>query len=58
MEVKRVKTIRDVEDLPKGSSIKVTEETDDGYHGIWASMGGTFIVFIEKEHCEIIEMSE
>ena len=51
----KVKVIKDYHGLPKGSVVRVTEETKTLYKGLWTSMYGSFHTQVKKSYCEIIE---
>ena len=50
-----VKTIEDLEDLPKGSCIQVEFEDGEDYYGLWSFNCFTIPVIVPKSKCEIIE---
>ncbi len=47
----KVKTIEDIENLPKGSGIYVTKELKKHYKGLWSSMFGSYEVKVPKDKC-------
>jgi hypothetical protein len=50
-----VKIIEDTDDMPEGSVFYLEDVEGDYYLGLWASMGGTYEVKVEKKYCEIIK---
>lgn len=50
----RVKLIKEYNEIPVGSVIKVEKVLKNSYRGIWSSFVGSFIVDVKKEFCEII----
>ena len=50
-----VKTIEDLEDLPKGSCIQVELEDGEDYSGLWSFNCFTISVIVPKSKCEIME---
>jgi len=47
----KVKTIEDIEDIPKGSGIYVKKELKKDYVGEWPAMCKTYNVKVPKDKC-------